>query len=194
MPGSLNHLALSSPGLFFFLTLMLSRFASPEDSEESSVSSRVCSAAKYTFGFVIFFVVLLVLGIVLKKGGSHAEDADWRDKLSNDFTSGEAVLSFSVGCLACLGLMAYVVYAAYGLSRLPLKLMSRAKVRVPGTLPTSSLAADGSRTGLLAGNRRSRGDVHLRQTQGAMNAPRISRQGNAERARSNQPPATLGHS
>ena len=109
------------------------------------MATRTCSAAKYTCGFLMFFVLLLALGLVLKRGKQSETSADWRDKLSNDFTSGEAILSFSIGCLACFGLIAYVVYAAYGIARIPLKLMGRAKVKI--SKPIGSAPTDGPRVG-----------------------------------------------
>jgi LMBR1 domain-containing protein 1 len=110
---------------------------SPRSASGAS-SKRFCGALKYTSGFIVFFFVLLALGLVLKKG--HQDDeSDWRNRLSNDFTGAEAILSFCIGCLSCIGLMAYVVYAAYGLARMPLKLMAKAKAAKlkKASLPTS---------------------------------------------------------
>lgn len=134
---------------FAFLVLPFFYFYFEEDDEDITVGRKACGAMKYTIGFVIFFSVLLALGIVLKKG-HHDDESDWRHRLSNDFTNGEAVLSFCIGCLSCLGLCAYVIYAGYGLARMPLKLMSRTKVIPPPLIGDSSSA----RTGLLAKHRR----------------------------------------
>jgi hypothetical protein len=142
--------------IFAFLLLPFSYFYFEDSSEDSNVRTRTCSALKYTAGFLIFFLILLALGLVLKKG-QQDDTSDWRDKLSNDFTGAEAILSFCIGCLACFGLCAYVVYAAYGLARMPLKLMSRAKITPPpssSSLPGGGGQTDGARTGLLAAHRR----------------------------------------
>jgi len=131
---------------FAFLLLPFTYFYYEEDGEDSTRASRSWAALKYTAGFIVFFFVLLTLGLVLKKGKQH-DTEDWRAKLSNDFSGAEAILSFCIGCLACIGLVAYVVYAAYGLARMPLKLMAKAKAREP-TLPTSAPSPlDGSSRG-----------------------------------------------
>lgn len=136
--------------IFAFLVLPFFYFYFEEDSEDATIGRKACSAFKYMIGFVIFFVVLLALGLVLRKG-KRDDDTDWRDKLSNDFTHGEAVLSFCIGCLSCFGLCGYVIYAGYGLARMPLKLLSRAKV----SPPTPLIGTDAqSRTGLLDAHRR----------------------------------------
>lgn len=130
--------------VFTFLLLPFTYFYyEEEDSEDSNVKSRTCNAFKYTAGFIVFFAVLLTLGLVLKKD-QHNDATNWKDRLTNDFSNAEAVLSFCIGCLACVGLFAYVVYAAYGLARMPLKLMSRAKV--VATLPIASGASSGGRS------------------------------------------------
>lgn len=147
------------------------------------MSSRTCSALKYMAGFVVFFLVLLALGIVLKKG-KQDNTTDWRDKLSNDFTSGEAVLSFSVGCLACFGLSAYVLYAAYGLARMPLKLMSRAKITVGAASSSTGSGGsgnDGARTGLLTAHRRREQIPLSSMSQGANRTTRTENEGTQSR-------------
>lgn len=112
--------------VFAFILLPFTYFYFEEDAEDATVASRTCAALKWTAGFVFFFFILLTLGLVLKKG-SDSSSPDWKEKLKGDFDNGEAVLNFCVGCLACIGLIFYVVYAGYGLSRLPLKIMSRAR-------------------------------------------------------------------
>ena len=145
--------------------------------------SRTCSASKYTAGFIVFFLVLLALGLVLKKGKQDDDpnNPDWKRKLSNDFTNGEAILSFCIGCLACFGLVAYVVYAAYGLARVPLKLMSKAKVVRP-SLVGSAPMSDGSKQGLLASSKR-KAAMRLteREAEGAVHCRTTRKMSRAER-------------
>jgi len=113
-----------------FFLLPFCYFFFEEESEDGRLGPRIWTALKYSIGFILFFFVLLTLGLVLKKG-KQDDSTDWKHRLANDFTGAEAILSFCIGCLACIGLIAYSVYAAYGLARMPLKLMSKARVRPP---------------------------------------------------------------
>lgn len=153
----------------FFLLPFAYFFFESEDGE-SSIGTRILTAFKYTIGFILFFGVLLVLGIVLRR--TQQDDNTWQNRLSNDFTGAEAILSFCVGCLACIGLSFYIVYAAYGLARVPLKLMSRTKIAEPTLLGNDNSPA---LTGLLASHKRR----EERRTQIALASSSASSQGGA---------------
>jgi hypothetical protein len=70
---------------------------------------KACSALKYTIGFFLVFVVLLICGILM-----HAPQTDSTDplveRLAGAFTVGESVLMFVVGSLTLLGLACFIVY------------------------------------------------------------------------------------
>lgn len=106
-----------------FAILPFYYFYFEEDDENISEAARTCGALKYTVGFAIVFVVLLVLGVILKTNKGDQSD-DWISDLSGQFKAGEALLMFAVGCMAVFGLTGWVSYTAYGLACLPMELAS----------------------------------------------------------------------
>jgi LMBR1 domain-containing protein 1 len=109
--------------LFAFIILPFGYFYF-ETHEERPARERAFTAAKWTIGFLIFFLVLMIAGLVIKRGKS--EGTDWKAKLSNEFTIGDTMLGFCIGTLSCVGLTAYLLYASYGLARLPVRMMAAA--------------------------------------------------------------------
>lgn len=110
--------------VFAFLVLPFAYFYFEEDSDEESDSSRAWGAFKYTIGFVIVCVVLLVLGIVLMKNKGHASE-DWISDLTSTYTDLQGSLFFVISVLSVIGLTGWVIYTAYGMASLPIELMKQ---------------------------------------------------------------------
>jgi LMBR1 domain-containing protein 1 len=104
-----------------FFLLPFAYFYFEEEEDEGSTARRACGALKYTVGFVIVFIVLLVLGIVLKSNDGQ-QSQDWINDLKGNVTDIENILYFSIGCLSLFGLIGWVTYTAYGLASLPVEL------------------------------------------------------------------------
>ncbi|KAJ4948359.1 hypothetical protein JOQ06_019894, partial [Pogonophryne albipinna] len=85
------------------------------DDDNMNKCSQVKNALKYTVGFAIVCVVLLLIG-----GQGH---------ISNGFpvvllpADGLPALSFSISSLTLIGMLAVITYTAYGMSVLPLNLI-----------------------------------------------------------------------
>jgi len=125
----LYYILYSSLLAYAFLIMPFTYFYFEEEDEDSPRSTRICSALKYTIGFVVVFAVLLALGIVLKNGqfNPNGQDQSYVDRLKGSFGTGSSILTFGICCLACLGLLGWLVYTAFGLSELPLGLMRFSK-------------------------------------------------------------------
>ncbi len=83
-----------------------------------------CSAFKFTLMFMTVFAVLLTLGLVLRT--TKGDGTDWKSKLSHSFSAGDAVITFCVATLACLGVFSWIVYGGYGLAAVPIRIMQKA--------------------------------------------------------------------
>jgi LMBR1 domain-containing protein 1 len=101
--------------------------------DEVSTKDKVCGALKYTTLFIVFFAVLIGLGILLRHGqfdSNGKPDQEWISKLRGNFDAGDAILSFCIGVLASLGLFGWLWYTSYGLSHMPVSLMRSTYVSV----------------------------------------------------------------
>ncbi|XP_048758835.1 probable lysosomal cobalamin transporter isoform X2 [Ostrea edulis] len=120
-----------------FLLLPFMYFFYEERDEESTVKSRMCSALKFTI--VSFFIILTLLLVGAFVGVNHGAPPasgnstdQWKRiaDIFKDFTNTsklEDALSFVVSVLSLLGMIALIMYSAYGMSALPMSLIKGTK-------------------------------------------------------------------
>lgn len=136
--------------LFVFFLLPMAYFFFEEKDEESGTTTgqRLCSALKYTAGFLMLFGVLMCIGaFALHSGGSECSDSNETDishaalcraqYAENALTSsgGTNALSFTIGTLTVLGFMYFITYTASGMVYLAISMIrSRHKARTEDKL------------------------------------------------------------
>jgi hypothetical protein len=103
---------------FFFLAMMLLVFMIVpfslfffEEGQDASFSHRVVGGLKYSVAFIIVFLVLLVLGFVLR-GSLETE----HKVVLGNLDVVEFAVNFMVACTALIGLLVWFTYTAFGLS------------------------------------------------------------------------------
>jgi len=107
------------------------------DAEEGqqSFGQRFWGAFKYTIGFILFCVILFLVGFfvpVAKGTGDIGRDLDYFKHLLEE-NHGERALTFALGLLTTIGTLLYVVYTGSGLALLPLTLIKSApSISAPG--------------------------------------------------------------
>lgn len=113
-----RNLLLETLYFFFFLAMMLLVFCGVpfcyffyEEGAESSFGRRVWAGVKYSAAFAVVFVVLLILGFVLR-GTLETEHKE----VLGDLDVVEFAVNFMVACAAILGLLVWFTYSAFGLS------------------------------------------------------------------------------
>ena len=98
-------------------------------------ASRLWGAFKYTIGFIIFVVILFLVGFfipVAARSNAGHYDLDYFRRLLRDENQGERALTFALGLLTTLGTLLYVLYTGAGLALLPVALIKSApSVSVP---------------------------------------------------------------
>ena len=104
--------------------------------------SRVWGAFKYTIGFLVFVVILFLVGFfipVAARDNSGRYDFDYFRHLLGDENQGERALTFALGLLTTIGTLLYVLYTGAGLSLMPIALIKSA----PSTsIPTLSATTE----------------------------------------------------
>lgn len=128
--------------LFVFLLLPLAYFFFEEKDEEAGTSTgkRLCSAMKYTAGFIIVFGVLMIIGaFALNSNGVTCNEANetakqWIEcraqyaEKSLTKNGGTNALSFTIGALVVIGFIYFIMYTASGMVSLPISMIrSRGK-------------------------------------------------------------------
>ncbi|XP_061181759.1 probable lysosomal cobalamin transporter [Saccostrea echinata] len=120
-----------------FLLLPFMYFFYEERDEESTVKSRMCSAFKYTLVSLFIIVALLLVGAFV--GVNHETPPSGKNNtnqwnkivdLFKEFSNEnklEDALSFVVSVLSLLGMLALIMYSAYGMSAMPMSLIKGTK-------------------------------------------------------------------
>ncbi|KAI3363123.1 hypothetical protein L3Q82_011772 [Scortum barcoo] len=98
------------------------------DDDNMNKCSQVKNALKYTFGFVIVCVVLLLIGAFVPLEAPPSQNSTQWEKVQYLFeelgsSHGLPALSFSISSLTLIGMLAVITYTAYGMSVLPLNLI-----------------------------------------------------------------------
>ncbi|UJR27312.1 hypothetical protein I4U23_008605 [Adineta vaga] len=101
-----------------------------EKEEGEKISKRICSAIKWTMGFLIFLLVLLILGIFVPQLATLPSDnstSEWDNVkyLINHFDSSrlQDSISFAIFSLSIIGFFLLTVYTGYGSIACPLFLI-----------------------------------------------------------------------
>uniref|UniRef100_A0A8C9YT93 Lysosomal cobalamin transport escort protein LMBD1 n=1 Tax=Sander lucioperca TaxID=283035 RepID=A0A8C9YT93_SANLU len=98
------------------------------DDDNVNKCSQVKNALKYTVGFVIVCVVLLLIGAFVPLEAPPGQNSTQWEKVQYLFeelgsSHGLPALSFSISTLTLIGMLAVITYTAYGMSVLPLNLI-----------------------------------------------------------------------
>ncbi|ETO30995.1 hypothetical protein RFI_06124 [Reticulomyxa filosa] len=94
----------------------------------STFAQRACNALKYTFGFTIVFVVLIVIGAFINfnnaNSDSNDENSQWRSTVTNSFKSHSSrIVPFCLAILMTVGLFFSMIYTSWGLAYIPISIM-----------------------------------------------------------------------
>nr|KAG5696001.1 hypothetical protein BaRGS_023380 [Batillaria attramentaria]KAG5709643.1 hypothetical protein BaRGS_001693 [Batillaria attramentaria] len=113
----------------FFILLPFMYFFYEEKDENSTCKSRCCSGLKYLIVFIIIAVALLLIGaFVPTKSAPNSNSTDWQkvEALFEGLGSngGQDAISFVISVFSLLGMLGLVTYTAYGMSALPMELMT----------------------------------------------------------------------
>ncbi|KAM9803904.1 lysosomal cobalamin transport escort protein LMBD1 [Neosynchiropus ocellatus] len=103
-------------------------FYEERDDENVNTCSQVKNALKYTIGFAVVCVALLVIGAFVPLQPPPGRNATQWEKVQEIFeelgsSHGLPALSFSISSLTLIGMLAVITYTAYGMSVLPLNLI-----------------------------------------------------------------------
>ncbi|TDH01228.1 hypothetical protein EPR50_G00177420 [Perca flavescens] len=98
------------------------------DDDNVNKCSQVKNALKYTVGFAIVCVVLLLIGAFVPLEAPPGQNSTQWEKVQYLFeelgsSHGLPPLSFSISTLTLIGMLAVITYTAYGMSVLPLNLI-----------------------------------------------------------------------
>lgn len=95
---------------------------------QQTIGNRLWGAFKWTFAFILFCVILFLVGFfvpVTKKARDDHKDLDYfKDLLTENH--GERALTFAIGVLILVGTVLYCLYTAPGLALLPVSLIKTA--------------------------------------------------------------------
>ncbi|XP_074847190.1 lysosomal cobalamin transport escort protein LMBD1 isoform X2 [Carettochelys insculpta] len=99
-----------------------------KDEDDASTCSQVQTALKYTLGFLMVCAILLMIGAFVPLEVPQGRNSTEWEKVKLLFeelgsSHGLAALSFSISSLTLIGMLAAVMYTAYGMSALPLNLI-----------------------------------------------------------------------
>ncbi|XP_067677707.1 probable lysosomal cobalamin transporter [Haliotis asinina] len=114
--------------LFILLPFFYFFYEEKDEATPTSCKSRCCTALKYLIVFILIVATLMLIGaFVPTKGTPNANSTEWKqiEALFKDLASNglEDSLSFIISVLSLLGMMAFIMYTAYGMSALPIDLI-----------------------------------------------------------------------
>ena len=112
-------------------------------------TSRFLGAFKYTIGFVIFMVILFLIGFFvppIARDSSNHYDLEYLRHLLEGENHGEKALTFALGLLTTLGTIIYVLYTGAGLALFPVALIKSApSVSAPTLTATTESELEANR-------------------------------------------------
>ncbi len=92
-----------------------------EEGADASVGRRVCAGLKYTIPFLVVLIIILIIGFVLPGAlDDPYGSTPYMQHLLDSVNLMSAAVDFMIGCVACLGLLIFVTYTAFGFSWLPI--------------------------------------------------------------------------
>lgn len=113
---------------FAFLLMPFIYFYYEEKDEDTTTKQRMCGALKYTIGFLIVAIVLLLVGAFAPLKKPPKNITQWNKKLSFlkgelQAHNGETALSLLMGFLSFIGMIIMITYTAYGMTSLPFSML-----------------------------------------------------------------------
>ncbi|KAF6723692.1 putative lysosomal cobalamin transporter [Oryzias melastigma] len=115
--------------LYYFIVGMKTIFIlCSDDFYKNKLSFQVKNALKYTVGFAIVCVVLLLIGAFVPLEAPPSQNSTQWEKVQYLFeelgsSHGLPALAFSISSLTLIGMLAVITYTAYGMSVMPLNLI-----------------------------------------------------------------------
>jgi LMBR1 domain-containing protein 1 len=110
------------------------------DYGQQTVGQRLWGAFKYTIAFILFVVIIFLIGFFVpfaKKAKEDHMDLDYFKHLLQE-NHGERALTFSLGLLITIGTLIYVLYTGAGLALLPVALIKSAPSVAAPTLAANT--------------------------------------------------------
>lgn len=103
-------------------------FYEEKDEDDGNTCAQVQTACKYTLGFLLVCVALLIIGAFVPLNIPNKKNSTEWERVKLLFeelgsSHGLAALSFSISSLTLIGMVAAITYTAYGMSALPLNLI-----------------------------------------------------------------------
>ncbi|MCJ1313060.1 hypothetical protein MMC25_006736 [Agyrium rufum] len=101
------------------------------DAEEGqqTFGKRFWGAFKYTIGFILFVVIIFLVGFFVPRTKNNTDrhlDYDYFKHLLDDENKGERALTFAIGLLTTIGTLIYILYTSAGLALLPVAFIKSA--------------------------------------------------------------------
>eukprot|EP01091_Cochliopodium_minus_P010736 TRINITY_DN2916_c0_g1_i1.p1 TRINITY_DN2916_c0_g1~~TRINITY_DN2916_c0_g1_i1.p1 ORF type:complete len:445 (-),score=91.87 TRINITY_DN2916_c0_g1_i1:43-1377(-) len=116
---------------FSFLIAPFAYFFYEEVGEDVKLKHRIWAGLKYTIFLILIITVLLIIGLFLNGAKTiNTNDTNAKQFIENLFdlqNKGQAAIEFALSCLALLGYVMWISYAAYGLSAFPFSFLKRGK-------------------------------------------------------------------
>ncbi|KAF4025025.1 hypothetical protein G4228_017036 [Cervus hanglu yarkandensis] len=113
--------------VFFWIPFVYFYYEEKDD-DDTGKCTQVKMALKYTLGFVVICALLLLVGAFVPLNLPDNKNSTQWEKVKFLFeelgsSHGLAALSFSISSLTLIGMLAAIIYTAYGMSALPLNLI-----------------------------------------------------------------------
>ncbi|XP_020623548.1 probable lysosomal cobalamin transporter [Orbicella faveolata] len=113
---------------FAFILMPFMYFYYEEKDEDATTRQRMCGALKYTIGFLIVAIVLLLVGAFAPLKKPPKNITQWEKKISFlkdelQAHNGETALSLLMGFLSFIGMVIMITYTAYGMTSLPFSML-----------------------------------------------------------------------
>jgi LMBR1 domain-containing protein 1 len=108
---------------FIFILIPFSYFYYEEYGEEVTFKRRVFAGCKYTIFLMLIVVVIFIIGLFVKGSASDISHEDYEKyvkEVIDSENSGEATMNFALACAGLIGLIAFLIYTAYGFASLPI--------------------------------------------------------------------------
>lgn len=123
----------ASAAVFVFLVLPFMYFFYEEKDDDVSAGSRCCTALKYTVVFLLIALVVLLVGAFVplrtppKNMTAISDKMKYLEKELEVYSNGEQCVSILIGVLSMFGMILIVMYTGYGMSALPIGMISICK-------------------------------------------------------------------
>lgn len=119
-----------------------------EEEGNKGFGSKAWGAFKYTIAFIVFVVLLFLIGFFVPAVGNQGDrhlDLDYFKKLLTE-NRGEKALTFGLGLLVTLGTLLYVLYTGTGLALLPVSwIKSAPSISAPQLTETTESQLEANR-------------------------------------------------